>query len=120
LWAGTNNLSAEQPDTPESVVRGVLAAITLIKTASPETRIAVLSLPPNGPTADSALQRAVRETNRLLAQQVPASDAVFIDLYAALANPDGGWKADYTLDGTHLSARGYDRVAEVLGPALKN
>jgi lysophospholipase L1-like esterase len=119
LWAGTNNLSADQPDTPEGAVRGVMAATKLIKTASPETKIVVLSLAPNGLAIDSPLQRAVKETNRLLAQQVPASDAVFVDLHAALANPDGGWKPDFSLDGTHLSTRGYECVAGVLGPALR-
>jgi lysophospholipase L1-like esterase len=119
LWFGTNNLSAEQPDEPEAVVRGIMAGITVVKGGSPETKIAVLSLPPNGLSTDTPLQRAVIETNRLLALRLPPSGAVFIDVHAALANSDGGWKSGHTLDGTHLNARGYERLADALTPALR-
>jgi lysophospholipase L1-like esterase len=46
LWLGTNNLSADMPDSPEAVMRGIQAAIKTIKNASPETKIILLSLLP--------------------------------------------------------------------------
>ena len=118
LWLGTNNLSADMPDSPEAVTRGIQAAIETIKNTSPETKIILLSLPPNG-APDTPLQRSIQETNRLLTELKKTSDATIVEVHAPLAAPGGGWKPECTVDGTHLSARGYERVAEVIAPVLR-
>lgn len=118
LLAGTNNLAAEAPDSPDDVARGCAAVIALIRKASPETKIVLLSIPPNGIQADSPLRQSIRTTNRLLATVATNSGADFLDIYPLFVDEHDGWRAGMTLDGTHFSPAGYAALAAALRPLI--
>jgi lysophospholipase L1-like esterase len=43
---------------------------------------------------------------------------IYLDYYSALANADGGMKAEYTVDGVHASVKGYEAMAPLAQAAI--
>jgi beta-glucosidase len=118
LLAGTNNLGAEVPDSPEQVARGCAAIVSLIQKASTETRIVLLSIPPSGNEPESALRRSIRQTNALLAEVARSADAEYVEIYPLLVDEHDAWKKSFTLDGTHFTEAGYSTLAAILRPVV--
>lgn len=116
IWCGTNNLGKEPPDDPIAVADGVISLTRTLRRKWPAARLLVLSIIPSGPDPDSALRRSIRVANERLQKAASAPDADFrwLDLHDHFIQPDGRWLPGLTLDGTHLTARGYDVLAKPL------
>jgi len=122
VLAGTNNLSRIPPDSPADVAKGVSRIVDTLRQKSPDSRILVLSILPNGYQPDTPLRTAIRETNKLLTDKFAPKahpNVDFLDIHDAFLNDQGTWKSGLTLDGTHLSLSGYDALARSLAPRLK-
>ena len=61
-----------------------------------------------------ANNRKVREVNAILRDAAEAGGYGFIDLFEALCDGDGNLAREFTVEGLHLSAKGYCVVADVL------
>jgi len=119
LMMGTNNLAARPADPPLKVVRGIVQVLTLITTACPSADVLLLSILPGGDDPRSKLRENIASTNRLLSHACAGLSAVeFIDVHDDFLDHDGRWRPGLTLDGTHLSARGYDVLSNRLRPVL--
>jgi lysophospholipase L1-like esterase len=118
LLMGTNNLGMENPDPPETVAKACRAAVRYIHRVSPETRIVLLTIPPSGGEAGSALRRSIRVTNELLRPLGSESMVTVMDTYSPFVDSKDDWLRGMTLDGTHFSADGYAVLARVLKPRL--
>jgi lysophospholipase L1-like esterase len=119
LLAGTNNLSNEPPDSPETTVSAIETIIKYITRQCPESKILVLNLTPNGYDPDSALRKRVIETNRLLSKLSLPDQVTLLDIYSVFADSSHRWKRGMTIDGTHFSERGYDYLSRALAPTIK-
>ncbi len=122
LLAGTNNLSKDPPDAPAEVAAAVIRIAAVLKTKSPEARVFVLSILPNGNIPDTPLRKSIVETNRVLAERYAAQadpKVTWLDLHDRFLTDRQTWKPHLTLDGTHLSQAGYDTLAQALAPHLK-
>ncbi|MCB1230570.1 MAG: hypothetical protein KDN19_09905 [Verrucomicrobiae bacterium] len=111
VLAGTNNLGKQPPDDSDAVADGVLALVKTLQLKAPKSEILVLSILPSGVEPDSALRRNIRRTNARLATDVPKTGAAWLDFYDRFVDDDGHWLPGLTVDGTHLTSRGYDRLA---------
>ena len=116
VWAGTNNLAKNPPDSPEQVASALRMIAAELSTRCPQARILVLGLPPNGWEPHSALRLRIRQTATLLTED--AKDYLFIDLYPHFVDDNDQWKTGLTIDGTHLSAAGYRIVSQQIGLAI--
>ncbi|MEZ5326681.1 MAG: GDSL-type esterase/lipase family protein [Verrucomicrobiales bacterium] len=119
LLAGTNNLSNEPPDSPETTVSAIEAIINYITKQCPESKILVLNLPPNGYDPDSALRKRVIQTNRQLSKLTLPDHVTSLDIYSVFTDSSHRWKRGMTIDGTHFSQRGYDYLSRALAPTIK-
>jgi lysophospholipase L1-like esterase len=119
LLAGTNNLSAEASDTPEAVARGCVKLAERIRAVSPKTQVLLLSIPPSGSAPDTRLRQTIRATNSQLAGLAAAAHVSFLDIYPLFADEKDRWRAGLDLDGTHLSAAGYEVLAAALKPVVE-
>jgi lysophospholipase L1-like esterase len=118
VLAGTNNLSAEPPDSPEKTVVGIKAIVDLLIKQCPKSRVFLLTLPPNGYEANSQLRNAMLETNQRLKDLKQPERLALIDIYPLFADDLHHWKSGMTIDGTHFSQQGYDHLARALKPAI--
>lgn len=112
LMAGINDL--RRGARPEAVAE----RLALIRggLAGPGQRvIQVSTLPCQVRRCGAAALRDVETLNRLLRRQVPAAD--FLDLSAAFSDPQG-LRSDWTSDGLHLNAAGYEQWLQRLRPLL--
>jgi lysophospholipase L1-like esterase len=119
LLAGTNNLSAEPPDDSVAVAAGVFALIGKIRTASPETQVVLLSIPPSGLEPKSTLREGIRSTNEHLGRFAAGAGIGFVDIYPLFVDEKDRWRAGASLDATHFSAAGYATLAAALKPVLE-
>ena len=127
LLAGTNNLSKQPPDSPEKVAAGVHSLAGTLRQKCPETKIVVLSILPNGHDPASPVRQAILEANAILAKPPDPGTYQFLDIQDRFLDASGQWKPGLTLDGTHLTAKGYDllaqpivkRLAELLEPGAR-
>jgi lysophospholipase L1-like esterase len=118
LMMGTNNLGMKPPDTPAEVAKACAAAIDLIQKASPETRVLLLTIPPNGHEPNSALRRAVRATNDLLLELAARREIASLQTYPLFVDGKDTWLPGMTLDGTHFSPDAYEVLAQAIKPKL--
>lgn len=119
LMMGTNNLGMNPPDTPEAVFQAVQRGVTMIQAKMPQARLILLTLPPSGDEPRSALRQRIQETNRLITEAKWPDSVRCLAVYDIMVDADDRWKKDGTLDGTHFSATGYSRLADVLAPVVK-
>jgi lysophospholipase L1-like esterase len=109
VQAGTNDLLALK--TPAQAAAGVQALWQGIKDRG-ATPVAAL-VPPSDKAPDGVVQ-----LNDLLARAAAAQGLKVIDVYHAVANPDGTWAAGTTADGTHANKAGSDRMATAASEQL--
>ncbi len=118
IWVGINDLfycksAADVAKLYESMLRQLRQVL-------PQTPVFVCTLAPvqadvrHLPT-DS---RPVNEFNFKLAQLAPKYGCQLIDLTPKLANPDGNLRAEFTLDGVHLTHAAYHLIKQELEPRI--
>jgi lysophospholipase L1-like esterase len=114
ILLGTNNLSKEPSDSVEDVVKGIQDIVRHIG-SSLSPRIFILSLLPNGYDPQLRLRKDIVAANTLLRT---GQGYEFLDIHDAFLDAEGRWKPGLTIDGTHLSAAGYEILAAALKPEL--
>ena len=119
LMMGTNNLGMVPPDEPEEVARAVRTAVTMLRAKLPQASILVLTIPPGGDEPRSALRKRIQQTNALLSQTSLPERVRVLETYSALVDEQDRWRDGFTQDGTHFTAAGYAKLAELLTPVVK-
>ena len=99
VQAGTNDLLSRQ--TPADAAAGVEALWKGVKDRG-ATPVAALVPPSDKVPAE------VVELNNLLTAAATSQGLKIIDVYHAVAGPDGTWLAGDTIDGTHANKAGSD------------
>lgn len=128
LLCGTNNYGVTQSDggkvqwdlgidtPPNEVADGVRAIAQVFREKLPTTRVIVLAILP---VKQEVKWAKVQETNRILAGHAcPKDEVLFIDLQQDFTNPDGSLKAELFTDGTHLTTKGYEVMADAIQPEI--
>ena len=128
LLCGTNNYTVTQSDggkvkwdlgmetPPREVADGIRAVAQEFRRRLPGTRVILIGILP---VKNEAKWKRCQETNQINASyEYPEDEVIFLDLQEHFMNPDGTLKADLFLDGTHLTTRGYEVMADVLQPEI--
>ncbi|HZK59767.1 MAG TPA: GDSL-type esterase/lipase family protein [Cryobacterium sp.] len=113
LQIGTNDLGWRRSD--EYVVRNIETILVTLRKRLPQARILVQSLLPR----ESDFADTIRSINRHLWQFAPTQHAQFLDLWPAMAQPNGELIPAYTTDHLHLTEEGYTAWLSELKPALE-
>ncbi|MRH91485.1 GDSL family lipase [Nocardia sp. SYP-A9097] len=110
---GTNDLGMGA--TADEIGAEMRLLVRAIRDRAPGVPLYLQSVPPRQPKFADRV-RALNRAYRTIAEE---SDAVYIDLWPALADENGGLRAEFTGDGLHLGGAGYSAWAEVLRPHLR-
>lgn len=115
LLIGTNDFGNHRA-TAEHVVRNVETILVDLRRDLPGVRLLLVSILPRA----AAFTPKIAEANRHLRQFVATCRAQYLDVWPALATPDGdAIDPRFTEDDLHLNADGYRAYVEELVPALE-
>ncbi|MGW4120621.1 GDSL-type esterase/lipase family protein [Nocardia sp. NPDC004711] len=112
LLVGTNDLGLGQ--TPGQVAENLRGLVAEIRDRAPHAPLFVQSVMPRR----VKFAERIRELNSVAADIAAQADAVYVDLWPALADADGALRQEFTRDGLHLSGAGYAAWIEVLRPRI--
>jgi lysophospholipase L1-like esterase len=113
LQAGTNDLGWRRSD--EFIVRNLESILCLLRKRLPAARLLAVSVPPR----ETEFADIIRSINRHVRQFAPTQRAQFLDLWPALARPDGEIVDGFSPDRLHLNEEGYAAWLAELKPALE-
>ncbi len=117
LLIGINDISRNVPN--EVIVTNYRKIVRRIKAGSPKTKIYVQTLLPTNNTFDKFKKHYNKEAQTEFVnngiKQIAAEEKVtVIDLNPQFKDSEGKLKLEYTHDGLHLTAAGYQKWAEIL------
>ena len=118
LMIGTNN-TGDRMEDPATTAVGVRRLLDEVRRRQPGARILLLAVFPRDEKPDSPLRRLNDRLNATLATFADDRDVFFLDIGAALANPDGTLSRDVMPDLLHPNARGYAIWASQMNPTLQ-
>ena len=121
VWLGTNDLMDGK--TPEQTLESLQTIIDQIQTERSMAKITLISLIPVNSQVDPYTvglrsNDQIQKVNQGLRETAKKEKLDYIDLYSALKDDQGNLKAEYTVDGLHLSDAGYQVVQEIIEPYL--
>lgn len=116
LLIGSNNRWVK--DDPDDIAGGVAAVVGRLRERLPRANVLLLGLLPQGWTADASSRPVFAEVNRRLAA-FDSGPVSVRDVGGCLLEPDGRLSQATSTDGTHLSRGGYERLADALGPLVR-
>lgn len=129
LNIGTNDLNGSGYIQVEMIAR-YEAILQKIKEKIPQIQIYLLAYFPVNPDTSNIAWMAETFRNRTNTRIRAANEAVrelaekygarFVDFNRGITDGDGQLKAQYTIDGIHMYADGYNQVMEQLLPILKS
>ena len=121
VWLGTNDL--RDGKTAEQTLESLQTIIDQIQTERSLAKITLISLIPVNSQVDPYTvglrsNDQIQKVNQGLREIAKNEKLDYIDLYSSLKDDQGNLKAEYTVDGLHLSDAGYQVVQEIIEPYL--
>lgn len=122
LQAGTNDIGWRSYNDSEAeakaaeIVEGIGAIIDACREKAPDAVILLTGVFPRGD--NPAVAPLIVSTNEGLAQLAEEKGARYLNINDGLTDDDGALIEGMTVDGLHLSGKGYDVWAEALEPHL--
>lgn len=113
IHVGTNDLGWRRSD--EYVVRNLETVLHRLRKALPGTRLLIQSVFPR----ERDFSQTIKSINRHIRQYASTQHAEYLDMWPALAQPDGEIDPAYSEDRLHLTPEGYQVWLAELGPALE-
>jgi lysophospholipase L1-like esterase len=117
IMAGTNDVAGNTgPTTEQAFKNNIIAMVTLARAHHIQVALASI-LPASSFSWKPGLKPAatIKELNSWLRSYAHKSHIRYVDYYAVLTDPQGGFKADLSHDGVHPNQDGY---AAMRKPAL--
>ncbi len=125
LLAGTNDLrpgrtGADDDKQVDEVLGGIKAILDVFKARAPGASIILMGvLPRNEAGGKTALIPTIRRINTRLAALADGDKIRFLDISDRLSDGSGKLVEGVTVDGLHLSVKGYQIWADALKPLLE-
>lgn len=120
LMAGTNDVGNNPDDSKiEQVTAGIKAILDVMREKSPRATIILMGITPrNGGRGGKAIVAIINQINERISQFADGKTIRYLNINDKLANPDGALIEGMTVDGLHLSLKGYQIWADALKPIL--
>jgi len=115
LLLGTNNLSE---NTSLEIAAGIDSVCRLIRHKLPVTRILLLGIFPRG-EKNAAVRQKIKEVNNLISEFDDGDMLSFLDIGNVFLDENGRISRKIMQDLLHPTAKGYNRWARAMEPALQ-
>jgi arylsulfatase len=124
LMGGTNNVSRPRgngvAEAVEEVVGGIETIVEVMRKKAPEAVIVVMGITPRTDAGGGArANEIIEKVNARLANLGKWNGVRFLNINEKLVGEDGKLREGMTVDGLHLSVKGYQVWAEGLRPILR-
>jgi lysophospholipase L1-like esterase len=116
MMIGTNNSGVR---SPESTAAGVKHLLDELRRRLPSTQVLLLAIFPRGEKPDDFLRGVNDRVNKLIASYADGRSVHYLDINAALLNPDGSLSKEVMPDLLHLSEKGYAIWQQAMAPTLQ-
>lgn len=111
LLLGTNNLST---DTDRDIITGIGQLLRAVRERQPRAKVYVCGIMPR-----QGMEPRIAALNRELRTSLPKGEATYVDLTSLLVDESGCILPGLFLDGLHPNEAGYERVARMLKPFVR-
>lgn len=118
LMIGTNN-TGHRAEDPKTTAAGIKHLVDEIRQRLPAARVLLLAVFPRGEKPDDPLRGINERVNRIIAGQADGRSVYFLNINAALTDPDGTLSKDVMPDLLHPNARGYAIWQREMAPLLQ-
>lgn len=115
LLAGTNDIG--NGAKPDEVVEGIRAILAEFRKRAPKAMVILTAVFPRKDPPEAAT--TIQAVNRELAKLADGKKVQFLNVNDRLADAEGHPLEEVTVDGLHLSVRGYQIWADGLKPILQ-
>ncbi|MCK9536304.1 MAG: GDSL-type esterase/lipase family protein [Bacilli bacterium] len=120
LQIGTNDFN--KPHAVDYITNNIKLIIEKIKAELPETKIYLISLYPINPkikflgriSTYPRKNKKIDHVNNLLKDYAENNDITYIDINGELKDEKGNLRAEYTMDGLHITYSGYQLITNIL------
>lgn len=124
LLIGTNNAGQqfEVDDyhcSPQQTADGIRAILAKLKTKCPSAKILLLGILPRGEEETDRVRVQTNATNKIIRTYADETTIFFLDVGAKLLKPNGDGNVMIQPDMLHLSAQGYQILADAIAPTVK-
>ncbi|MFL6835331.1 MAG: GDSL-type esterase/lipase family protein [Xanthobacteraceae bacterium] len=118
LMIGANN-TGHRAENPETTAAGIMRVIDEIRARRPTTKVLLLAIFPRGEKPDDFLRGINERVNRIIAGAADGRSVFFLNINAALVNPDGSLSKDVMPDLLHPNEKGYAIWQREMQPLLQ-
>jgi lysophospholipase L1-like esterase len=118
LMIGTNN-TGHRAENPETTAAGIKRLLDEIRQRLPKAQILLLAIFPRGEKPDDFLRGINRRVNQLIQSHADGRQVHFLDIGAAMLQPDGTLSKDVMPDLLHPNERGYEIWQRAMAPTLQ-
>ncbi len=118
LMIGTNN-TGHRAEDPKTTAAGVRRLVKEIRTRLPDTKLLLLAVFPRDEKPGDRLRQINEQVNRLIAGEADGRHVYFLDINAALTEPDGTLSKDVMPDLLHPNEKGYEIWQREMQPLLQ-
>jgi len=117
LMIGTNDMNHGASN--DSIALGVRTIVQRIKSESPRTKVIVESILPTNDcyglfSGHTQRWQDVAIINGMLKTMAEEEDVTYLDLYTYFATKEGKLNPEYSNDGLHLNAKGYELWKDIV------
>jgi len=119
LMIGTNN-TGHRTENPETTAAGIKRLLDEIRQRLPKAQVLLLAIFPRGEKPDDLLRGINRRVNQIIEGYADGRQVHFLDIGAALLQPDGTLSKDVMPDLLHPNERGYEIWQRAMAPTLQN
>jgi len=119
LLIGTNDYALLKTNT-QDIFERYQEIVSKIKHNNPETKIMIQSVYPVNETLDpmTVLPRSNHEIDKLNALLKTIEGVIYLDIQKILKDEHGRFHKDYTLEGLHVSPKGYELISKEIEKLL--
>lgn len=117
LMIGTNNLYDDEGSTSADIARGLHAILRLLQQKAPSATIILMGITPRNDRGTSIVA-AIDRINESLSEFADGKKIRYLNMNDKLADANGKLFEGMTVDGLHLSVKGYQVWADALKPII--
>ncbi|CAM4089616.1 GDSL-type esterase/lipase family protein [Roseateles saccharophilus] len=118
LMIGTNN-SGHRAENPETTAAGIKRLLDEIRRRLPNAQVLLLAIFPRGEKPDDFLRGINQRVNQIIQGYADGRQIHFLDIGAALLQPDGTLSKEVMPDLLHPNERGYEIWQRAMAPTLQ-